>query len=163
MAVDTSIVGTVLSRARVRVERGPVTAFARAVTDRNPVYADPSAAEGADFDAIPAPPTFPIAFDFWGRFADDQPSDAMEGNRINEIIAKLLSGGGLLLHGEQEFTYHRTPKVGDVLDGEGKVVDTYEKESKGRTMTFVVSDTTYRDVATGEPVVTSRNVLIVRK
>ena len=163
MAVDTSIVGMVLSRGRVRVERGPVTQFARSLKDDNPIYADPAAAKAAGFDEIPTPPTFPIAFEFWGRFRDEQPEGAMEKNRIQELIAKMLAGGGLLLHGEQEFTYHRTPKVGDVLDFEGSVVDTYEKESKGRTMTFVLSDTVFRDSATNEPVVTSRNTLIVRK
>ena len=163
MAVDTSIVGMVLSRGRVRVERGPVTQFARSLKDQNPVYEDPSAANAAGFDAIPTPPTFPIAFEFWGRFRDEQPADAMEKNRMTELIGKLLADGGLLLHGEQEFVYHRTPKVGDVLDFEGTVVDTYEKESKGRSMSFVVSATVFRDAETSEPVVTSRNTLIVRK
>ena len=42
--------------------------------------------------------------------------------------------------------------VGDVLTGEGKVVDLYEKESKGRTMTFLVVEDQYRDEqgATGD-------------
>ena len=71
-----------------------------------------------------------------------------------------MGGGGLILHGEQEFTYHRPVVVGDVLVGEGTVVDAYRKESKGRTMTFVITETKWVDRETGEPVVTSRfNVL----
>ena len=46
--------------------------------------------------------------------------------------------------------------VGDVLVGEGTIVDAYTKESKGRTMTFVVTETVWRDDATGEPVVSAR-------
>ena len=49
-----------------------------------------------------------------------------------------MAKGGLILHGEQEFIYHRPVQVGDVLVGEGKITDAYQKESKGRTMTFIV-------------------------
>jgi len=52
--------------------------------------------------------------------------------------------------------------VGDVLVGEGHVVDAYAKESKGKTMTFLVTETVWRDEATSEPVVTSRFNLIHR-
>ena len=79
-----------------------------------------------------------------------------------KTIGSLMAKGGLILHGEQEFEYHRPMVVGDVLAGEGKVLDLYEKESKGRTMTFLVMETTYRDGRTGEPVLTTRMNLIHR-
>jgi acyl-CoA thioesterase FadM len=77
------------------------------------------------------------------------------------VLAMLMHNGGIILHGEQEFTYHRSVVVGDVLLGEGVVVDAYAKESKGKTMTFVVTETVWRDDA-GEPVVTSRFNVIHR-
>jgi hypothetical protein len=52
--------------------------------------------------------------------------------------------------------------VGDVLRGEGTIVDAYAKESKGKTMTFVVTETVWADSETGEPVVTSRFNIIHR-
>ena len=52
-----------------------------------------------------------------------------------------MAKGGIILHGEQEFLYHRPVFVGDVLVGEGHVVDAYTKESKGKTMTFIVTET----------------------
>lgn len=52
--------------------------------------------------------------------------------------------------------------VGDVLVGTGVVVDLYEKQSKGRTMTFLVVETNWADDRTGEPVVSSRTNLIHR-
>ena len=52
--------------------------------------------------------------------------------------------------------------VGDVLVSEGRITDVYEKESKGKTMTFLVSETRYTDERTGEPVLTSRMNLIHR-
>ena len=52
--------------------------------------------------------------------------------------------------------------MGDVLVGEGRVVDAYQKESKGKTMTFIVTETTWVDDKTGEPVATSRFNVIHR-
>ena len=73
-----------------------------------------------------------------------------------------MAKGGLILHGEQEFIYHRPVQVGDVLVSEGKITDAYQKESKGRTMTFIVQETNWSDDKTGEPVVTARFNLIHR-
>ena len=42
----------------MRIERGPVRLFARAVKDRNPLYASEQAARAAGFEAVPCPPTF---------------------------------------------------------------------------------------------------------
>ena len=46
-------------------------------------------------------------------------------------VGPLMAKGGLILHGEQEFIYHRPVLVGDVLVSEGKITDAYQKESKG--------------------------------
>jgi hypothetical protein len=77
-------------------------------------------------------------------------------------VGPLMAKGGLILHGEQEFIYHRPVQVGDVLSSAGKITDAYQKESKGRTMTFICSETNWTDDATGEPVVTARFNLIHR-
>jgi acyl dehydratase len=79
-----------------------------------------------------------------------------------KIMVPLMSKGGLILHGEQEFIYHRPVQVGDVLVGEGTITDAYQKESKGRTMTFIVSEVLWTDEKTGEHVVTARSNLIHR-
>ena len=77
-------------------------------------------------------------------------------------MAPLMAKGGLILHGEQEFVYHRPVQVGDVLEGDGKIADAYQKESGGRTMSFIVSETVWTDEKTGEPVVTVRSNIIHR-
>lgn len=156
------IVGKPMSKAKVVVERGPVANFATAVCDQDPVYRDPEAARAAGFDAIPVPPTFPFVMDTWGAFPEIQPADLPTGNPMAEVIGPLMAGGGLILHGEQEFEYHRPVVVGDVLLGEGRITDAYTKESKGRTMTFIVTETVWRDDRTGDPVVTTRFNLIHR-
>jgi len=164
MAVDTSIIGKETGRARVQVERAPLANFAKAVKDGNAVYSDIKAAEAAGFDGVPAPPTFGFALEFWGRYPELQKGlKPVDGNPMMEVIGKLMQNGGLVLHGEQEFEYHRPIVAGDVLRSEGKVVDAYEKESKGKTMTFVVTETVWSDDKTGEPVLTSRFNLIHRR
>ena len=40
MAVDTSVIGKPTSAAKVVVERGPVSYFASALKDENPIYHD---------------------------------------------------------------------------------------------------------------------------
>ena len=163
MAVDTSAIGKTTTRSRVRVERGPISNFAKAVTDANPVYQDAEAAKAAGFGDVPAPPTYSFAQGFWGAFPELQSDiEKVQSNPMFELMGGLMSKGGLVLHGEQEFTYHRPIVAGDVLKGEGKIVDVYEKESKGRTMTFIVMETVWSDDSSGDPVVTERFNLIHR-
>ena len=73
-----------------------------------------------------------------------------------------IARGALVLHGEQEFVYHRTPVAGDVLDGVQSITDIYEKETDAAHMTFVVMETAWSDAATSQPVVTERFNLIAR-
>ena len=97
----------------------------------------------------------------WGAYPEAQPpaGEQPTGNPMAEVIGKLMQSGGLVLHGEQEFEYHKPLTAGMTLTHEGKVADIYEKESKGKTMTFVVIENEYRD-AGGDLVLTARmNIL----
>ena len=163
MAVDTSAIGKPTGASRVRIERGPVSYFAGAVKDTNPIYRRADAAKDAGFDAIPVPPTyFFSAAGTFGAFPEDQPADANPpSSPMMEVIGALMAKGGMVLHGEQEFVYHRPIVVGDVVHREGKVADLYSKESGGRTMTFLVTEDEYRDDK-GELVLTARMNLIHR-
>ncbi len=162
MVSRDEVVGRSTGRSTVTIERGPLNRFATAVTESSPIYQRADAAREAGFDDVPAPPTyFFSAAGYWGAFPDQQPTDQPKGNPTMEIIGGLMAKGGMVLHGEQEFEYHRPLVVGERVHGEGKVVDIYEKESKGRTMTFVVTENVYRDDA-GDPVLTTRMNLIHR-
>jgi hypothetical protein len=157
------VIGRPTGASRVVVERGPVAKFAESVKDSNPVFRLVDAAHDAGLDGIAAPPTFGFsALQYWGAFPEDQPPDPTGGsNPMMEVIGSLMANGGMVLHGEQEFVYHRPIVVGDVLDHEGKVVDCYAKESNGRTMTFLVIEDVFRDEQ-GQPVLTARMNLIHR-
>ena len=164
MAVDTSVIGKKTGAYKVRVERGPVSFFAAALQDDNPIYREPSAAKGAGFDSIPAPPTFSFAMQHMGKYGEEQPSDPTKGaNPMHAVMGALHTDGALILHGEQEFEYHRPIEVGDVLVGEGVVRDVYEKDSDSALMTFIVIETEWKDEKSGKPVVTERFNLIGRK
>ena len=163
MALDKSIIGKPTSARKVRVERGPVEFFARALHDDNPVYHDAGAAAAAGFSGIPAPPTFSFVMGHQGTRAEEQPPDPTGGqNPMFKTMGDLMSQGGIVLHGEQEFVYHRAIVEGDVLSGEGHISDLYEKESKGSIMTFIVMETEWTDES-GSPVVTERFNLIHRR
>ena len=163
MAVDTSMIGKPTGARKVRVERGPIEFFASSLKDDNPIYHDAAAAAAAGFDGIPAPPTFSFVMSHQGTRREEQPVDPSGGqNPMFKAMGELMQKGGIVLHGEQEFVYHRPIVEGDVLHSEGRIVDAYEKESKGSIMTFFVMETEWRDESDA-PVVTERFNLIHRR
>jgi len=157
------VVGLPTGKATITVERGPITQFAASVTDTNPIYRNKDAAKAAGFDDIPVPPTYFFSgATFWGAFPEAQPADATpDRNPTMEIIGKLMSKGGIVLHGEEEFAYHKPVVVGDTIKSEGKVVDLYEKPAGDKTMTFLVTENEYRN-QDGDLVLTARMNLIHR-
>jgi len=136
--------GTELGSTTVRIESGPVRAFAAAVKDGSPSYRD----EGAI-----VPPTFPFSWSYWGT---------IDGSTGGLPIDKLRGKGRMILHGEQEFVYHRDAHVGDVLEGTARISDVYEKASSSALMEFYVMETSWKDASSGEPVVDVKFTLIVR-
>lgn len=158
----STIIGKPTGTTVVTVERGQLALFATAVKDESPVYRDGRAAAAAGLAGIPAPPTYPFVMGNFGVFPELQRADGITDNPMAEVLGPLMAKGGIILHGEQEFTYERPVFAGDVLVGDGKVVDAYQKDSKGKTMTFVVVETAWSDQATGEPVCTSRMNIIHR-
>ena len=161
MADFSEYIGRPTTRGTLVVERGPLMNFAKAVLDESAVYRNAEVARQQGFDDIPAPPTFGFSIQNWGRWEELQTEEQPEVNPMFEVMGKLYAGGGMILHGEQEFTYHRPLVCGQTLHYEGVVRDIYQKASGERTMTFIVVEDTYRDDA-GEPVLTSTMNLIHR-
>ena len=126
------IIGRPTGNSKAVVERGPVSHFAAAVGSTSPIYRDQKAAEAAGFRSIPAPPTWPVAMDFCGKFEEMQPAPPPTSNPMMAALGPLMASGGLLLHGEQEFIYHRPIEVGDVLLGEGTITDAYRERVQGQ-------------------------------
>jgi N-terminal half of MaoC dehydratase len=151
---------------RVKIERTGVHLFVKAVRDRNPVYRSDTAAQAAGFSAIPCPPTYTFVMEHGGAWPDIQPgatastpSDgtAATGARAADSdenpTAALADAKGLFLHGEQQFVYHRTPVVGDLLEGRRRTSEPYVKQSRRGEMHVTHYETLWSDLD-GSPVVT---------
>lgn len=155
--------GIALPTQVVTVERGAVANFALAVTDTSPVFTTPAAAAEQGFGAIPTPPTWSFVMHNWGAHPENQPKGQDGINAVNAVIGTLMRTGGMLLHGEQEFSYSRPVLVGETLVSRGSIRDVYRKEtSSGTVMTFIVAATDWLD-ADGEVVATNVMNLIHRK
>lgn len=143
MALD-ELKGQELGSETVTIEAGPVRVFATAIKDDPALYAGE--------DAI-APVTFPFVMAFWGSNG--------RGGAGNLPIDKLRGPGRMILHGEQEFVYHRPVQVGETLTGTSRISDVYDKDTSSAVMEFYVKETSWADEV-GEPVVDERFTLIVR-
>ena len=164
VAPGTELVGKRLAPAVLVVERGPVQIFATAVGDDNPVYRSAEAAAAAGLDGIPVPPTYVFASAYWGAFVDKQPAPAGTDASLVELIALLRNGRkGVVLHGEQEFTYHQPIRVGDVLRVTGFVESVEEKPGSDSRpgLTVMVVRTDYRDGA-AQLLTTARSTFLFR-
>ena len=166
---------------RFPIEAGHVLMFARSIGDPNPVYADAEQAAASEVGGLIAPPTFVQAsaqFDPdyglrprigrpWfgsGRTpsglagAGATPGEGKgegRGERPPSGEARPRGGG---LHAEQHYTYHRTPRVGDVLTATTRPGKRWEKQGRrAGVLVFSESITEYRD-QDGELVVTARGV-----
>jgi len=150
------------------VESSHIMMFARAVGDTNPVYYDDEYASGTEPGAIIAPPTFVQASaqfdpDYFLRPKEGHSwfGSGREATSVKKSGGGGGGGGGGGLHAEQRYTYHRHPKVGDVLRAEVKPGKKWEKEGKrGGTLSFSETVTEYYD-QDGELVVTAIGVGVV--
>jgi acyl dehydratase len=147
---------------RVRLEHSAVWTFARALTDENPIYGSEEAANAAGFSGIPIPPTFSFA---WLH------SCALPGLQASGLVASMLppgadlfktaaSPGAVYLHGEQSFTWHRQPKVGDLLEGRMRISEPTEKKGGGGRMVVSHVQTSWTTVDAA-PVVTEDTTYIL--
>ncbi len=139
--------------------------FARSVGDPNPVYFDEEQAANSEVGGIIAPPTFVQSSaqfdpDYPLRPKPGQPWFGSGRNPTGLAPREGSEGGGRGgggLHAEQEFTYHRPLRPGDVLSATVRAGDKWEKQGRSGKLVFSESVVEYRD-QTGELVVTARGV-----
>jgi len=126
-----SMVGWQSPSFSVTLEAGRVADFAEAVFDSDPVFTDPVEARSRGLSDPPLPVTF-----FASLF------------HIDKEIHEPDLGFDLdnTLHGEQSFSFDRTPKVGETLYTRTEFTDVYEKyREDGGTITFAELEWEYRD------------------
>ncbi|MCU1624323.1 MAG: hypothetical protein JWL79_3168 [Frankiales bacterium] len=151
--------GTPLPPAVLVMERGPVARFAEAVRDSSSTHVSPADAEG-----IAVPPTFLFAASHWGLFPELQPTPPDGARTLLDLVTSLRADGGMVLHGEQEFTYEAPIRVGDVLHVTGVVENVVHKPGKdGRAdLTVMTVRTEYRS-EDGYLLVTARATFVHRR
>jgi len=141
-----NLVGKQYPPFTVAVERRWIRTFARAIGDDDPVAHDVAAARAAGYSDLAAPPTFAFTV-------------AMEAAQPLAVIDDLGVDKTRTMHGEQRFRFHRQIVAGDVLTGQQKIVDIYER--KGGALVFVISETQLRDERDA-PVCELRTIIVVR-
>src|SRR6266540_4217709 len=108
MPLNQALLGKEYPPVRYEVGREKLREFAESVGETDPVYHDEEAAHAAGHPAIPAVPTFPIVLTRRvGQKVYEDPDLGLDYSRV--------------VHGEQEFTYHRPIFAGDRLLAAGRV------------------------------------------
>jgi hypothetical protein len=146
---------------RFPVEAGQVLQFARAIGDPNPEYAVAQDAGAAVTDKV-APPTFvQVAAHFDPEYSlRPRLGEPWWGSgRTPSGVPAVERPGGVGLHAEQHFEYHRPVRVGDVLSAVERPGETWEKQGRSGTLVFTERILDYRDDR-GELVVTARIVAV---
>lgn len=146
MPIDTDAIGRPLGEPSMTLDAGRLKFFAKAIGETNPIFTDEDAAKAAGHPALPAPPTFLFSIEM------EQPDPFwwMPGIGIDMRF---------MLHGEQQFTYHRVAHAGDTLVARPIISDIYTK--KGGALEFLVRDTPIFDLD-DNLIADLKTVLVVR-
>lgn len=144
--IDRSIVGREYPPFSVEVEKRWVRSFAEAIGETDPIYHDEQAARAAGYRSLAVPLTFPFAA-------------IMERNQSFMILDELGIDKRRTMHGEQSFAWHGDLCAGDVLNGQQRIVDVYDK--KNGALEFIVCEISCANQL-GEPVCDLRTTIVVR-
>jgi acyl dehydratase len=143
--LDRSLIGRESEPVEHEVERSAIRRFADALGDPNPIYQDEAAAQAAGYDALVAPPTFPVTLTANERFRHS-----------------LDLGTRSILHSEQQLEYARPIVAGDRITVVSRVADVLERPGASGPMDVLVLEDEGRDEK-GEWVFRSRATLILRR
>ena len=143
--IDKKHIGKVLPGFKATAEAGQLRFFAKAIGETDPVYFDVAAARDAGHPNLPLPPTFLFSLEF------EQPSSGWR-QEIGIVPSRIL-------HGEQQFSYHRMAYAGDTLQYESRLADIYDK--KNGALEFIVRETRVTN-QNGEHVADLRSIIVQR-
>jgi len=114
--IDKKWIGHSFPPLTTAVEQGQLGFFAKAVSEKNPIYTNNDRAKEAGYKAIPAAPTFGFSL----NLATPNPFAYMQ-----EMGVPL----GRVLHGEQKFTYHKPIVAGDIITLQRTIKDIIVKKN----------------------------------
>lgn len=102
MVIDEKFIGREFPSTMYVIGREKIKEYAIAVGDLNPLYLDVEFAAKSKYKCIIAPPMFIV------RYARDAMFKLFEDKEININMDRLV-------HGEQEFTFHKPVKENDEI------------------------------------------------
>jgi acyl dehydratase len=145
MAVNRDFAGRTFPASEpYEVSRVKISEFAVAIGDKNPLFHDRAAAQGAGHRDVIAPPTFAIVI-------------SMAGSGAALADPALGLNYAMVVHGEQRFSYTRPFTAGDVVTGQVTITDIRDA---GRNV-MITTSTEIRTVA-GEHVCTAMSTIVER-
>ena len=137
-------------RFQFPIECGQVLHFARAIGDPDPVFRDPNYATLAQGGRVVPPPTFLIAAHHFDTECPLRPApgEAAPGSGVIPLDGPpVLSTRPRGLHAEETFTFHRHPRIGEMLTVDVRAGDVRKKEGSEGTLEFKDTLWEYRDSA----------------
>jgi len=147
---DASQVGRKYDLAPWEVERGKIRELAMAIGDPNPIYTNREVAVKEGYKDTPVPPTFATVPGNW----QSNTQELMDDLKINYMM---------ILHGGEEYEYHKDIYPGDTITGVTTVKSITPKESKsGNKMDIVIIEVVFKN-QNDEKVLTARTTIIERK
>ena len=147
---DSSKIGQSFPPFTIQVERGKVHELALAIGDENPIYHSREAAQAAGYADMPLYPTSPTVFAFWGN-TQKMGQQASLGIELKRV-----------LHGEEGYEYLAPIAPGDTLTGIMTLADVKTTQGQGGTSMDIITFETRYTNQHGTPVLTDREVVILR-
>ncbi|OUM89666.1 MAG: hypothetical protein BAA01_02565 [Bacillus thermozeamaize] len=147
MAIDKSLIGRKTEVYTIEVEKGHIRRFAEAVGDDCPLYVDEAYAVSTPYRGIIAPPTFATTL----TMNAPSPLKDVPGFEMRRV-----------LHGEQEYIFHRPMRPGDKYWVQSEITDVFDRQGSSGRMTFIIIETVARDID-NQPVVTGRSTIVYRQ
>lgn len=116
MTVDPKFTGREYKPVTYVVGQEKIKEYAQAVGDLNPLYIDPDFAKKSKYGCIIAPPMFVVVFARNAMFS------LFEDTELQINLSRLL-------HGEQEFNFHKIVKANDTITTHSKIKNIYQKSN----------------------------------
>lgn len=116
MPIDTKFIGREYKPVTYVVGQEKIKEYALAVGDLNPLYIDPEFAKKSKYSTVVAPPMFVVVF------AKESMFNLFLDSELNLNISRLV-------HGEQEFNFHKVVKANDSIKTISKIKNIYQKNN----------------------------------
>ena len=116
MAIDTKFIGREYKPITYVVGQEKIKEYTTSIGDLNPLYTDVDFAKKSKYGTIIAPPMFVVVF------ARDAMFSLFTDPEIKINMPKLV-------HGEQEFNFHKVVKTNDSIKTSSKIKNIYEKNN----------------------------------